>query len=249
MTTLVPRSEGDTAAAPGTAVEVEYLSDCDWGTWACLPQVIRDGAKPLLAGEELASWVSESVILRRGGSHRQERKAWWGSDRVLVVIEAIRPLRPVGSGKLAPAGTWGGSTALHRLSATEVRAQAWHRATAQVAQLGEAHLTDDATEILPGPLAELVRGGGSGACRWLAKRQGWMEQVVAYRLGEGRAVVLQARRGPAKREEALPGQPWRTRLVDAAVVEVTAYDLGGAAQDRGMLLPARMPRGQALSRS
>jgi len=76
-----------------------------------------------------------------------------------------------------------------------------------------------------------------------------MEQVVAYRLGEGRAVVLQGRRGPAKREEALPGQPWRTRLVDAAVVEVTAHDLGGAAQDRGMLLPTRMPRGQALSRS
>lgn len=170
-------------------MEVEYLSDCDWGTWACLPQSIRDQVRPLLEREELACWVGESVVLRRGESHSEERKAWWGSDRVLVLVDATRPL------------------------------------------------------------AELVRGGSSGACRWLAKRQGWMEQVVAYRLGEGRAVVLQARRGPAKREEALPGQPWRTRLVDAAVVEVTAHDLGGAAQDRGMLLPARMPRGQAPSRS
>jgi len=249
MSALVPLSGGGIAAAPAGSVEVEYLSDCDWGTWTCLPQVIRDRVRPLLHGEELACWVGESVVRRRGESHSEERKAWWGSDRVLVLVEATRPLHPVGPGKLAPAGTWVGTATVHRLAPTTVRAQTWHRATAQVAQLGEAHLTDDATEILPGPLAEMVRGGSSGACRWLVKRQGFMEQVVAYRLGEGRAVVLQARRGPAKREEALPDQPWRTRLVDAAVVEVTAYDLGGAAQDRGMLLPARMPRGQALSRS
>ncbi len=120
MTALVPRSGGDIAAAPGTAVEVEYLSDCGWGTWTCLPQVIRDRVRPLLDGEELACWVGESVVLRRGESHSEERKAWWGSDRVL----------------------------------------------------------------------------------------------------------LQARRGPSKREECLPDQPWRTRLVDTAVVESTMYDLG-----------------------
>lgn len=111
-------------------------------------------------------------------------------------------------------GPWGGSTALHRLAATEVRAQTWHRvgSTAQVAQLGEAHLTDDATEILPGPLAEMARGGSSGACRWLAKRQGWMEQVVAYRLGEGRAVVLQARRRAGQEGGLLA----RSALADSA---------------------------------
>lgn len=238
MTALVPRSGGGIAQAQEASAKVPYDDGGgDYGRWLWLE--VADRVQPLLEGEELAAYVYPTVVARRGDSYRQATDAWWSSDRVVVEVEATRPLRRLDTGKMASDGPWAGTVTVHRLAPCEVRHQTWQRrSTAQSAQSAEARETDDATDILPPPLAERVRGGLVESFLIREGRGKWTEEVVAYRIEKGRVTILNARRGPA-RKEALAGQTWHSRLVETTVVEVSRHDLGAA----GLADPLAVGRG------
>jgi len=117
---------------------------------------------------------------------------------------------------------------VHALAPAAVAAKSWsRRSTSSVSAraVRQSRLVQDSLEVLPEPLRRLTAGGPPArSLLWDDGDGRETEEVMAYRVLTGRAVVLAAWRGPARKGN-LEEETWHSRVVDATVVESRAHEL------------------------
>jgi len=219
-------SAGGALAESGPA-RVSYTVT-DHGDWSHLVPEIAAGVAARLVGDRLGAWVDQTSTRRRGGGFYQSLSAWWASDLAVVEVSGTRSLAPAGDKRFRPDGPWVAHALVHTLEPVPVSAKSWSRrsaSTGPAGSLGPSRLVHDALELLPEPLRRLTAGGPPArALLWDHGDRRSTEEVMSYRVLNGRAVVLAAWRGPA-RKEALEAETWHSRVVDTTVVESRTHEL------------------------
>ena len=223
------------ALAESGPARVSY-SVTDHGDWSHLVPEIAAAVAVHLVGDRLGAWVNKTSTRRRGDGAYQSLSAWWTSDRVVVELSATRPLALVGDKRFRPDGPWAAQALVHTLAPAPVAAKSWARrstSSASSASAGPSRLVQDSLEVLPEPLRRLTAGGPRAASLLWDHGDGReTEEVMAYRVLDGRAVVLAAWRGPARRG-ILEAETWHSRVVDATVVESRTHELQLAVKVEG----------------
>jgi hypothetical protein len=205
----------------------------DHGDWSHLVPEIAAAVAAHLAGDRLGAWVNNTSTRRRGDAAYQSLSAWWASDRVVVELSATRPLAPVADKRFRPDGPWAAQALVHTLAPAAVAAKSWSRRSTSPASstpAGPSRLVQDSLEVLPEPLRRLTAGGPPGvSLLWDHGDGRETEEVMAYRVLNGRVVVLAAWRGPARRG-TLETETWHSRVADTTVVDSRTHELARAAE-------------------
>ncbi len=219
-------------SAAGTPMEgsarVSYIVT-DHGDWSHLVPEIAAGVAAHLVGDRLGAWVGRTSTRRRGEGFYQSLPAWWASDLAIVEISGTRSLAPAGDKRFRPDGPWAARALVHTLVPVPVSAKSWSKRPASTGPAGGAgpsRFVQDALELLPEPLRRLTAGGPPArALLWDHGDLRSTEEVMAYRVLNGGAVVLAAWRGPATTRRSrpnlgIPGSwtpPWPSREATTCV--------------------------------
>jgi len=248
-----PATPAGAPAGRAGGAQVSYGHD-DFGDWSHLAPEVAAAVAPHLAGDRLGGWVNKTTTRRRGDDYYQSCTAWWSSALMVVEIAATRPLVSAGGNRFRPSGAWAGDAVVHRLAPSPVAAKTWaRRPRASADGSGPApppRLVHDSLELLPEPLRRLTAGGPpAGSLLWDHGHGQVTEEVMAFRVMDGKAVVLVAWRGPCERE-GRESAVWHSRLVETGVVDTKAHSFGTraspsspASSDGGPTLPPAGRRG------
>lgn len=225
----VPAGASRVPSGSGGPAQVIYTAAEDFGDWSHLVPEIASAVAGHLAGDRLAAWVHRAKTGRHGQAYRQSVTAWWASTSVVVEVSGTRPLASAGGKRFRPDGPWSGRAVVHALAPARVVARTWaRRSAAGGAPAAEppSRLVHDSLEVLPEPLRRLTAGGPPAqSLLWDDGPGRVTEEVMAYRVLGGSAVVLVAWRGPCRRE-GLDTETWHSRVVDTAVLKSVTHSFG-----------------------
>lgn len=217
-----PGRVGTQGAVRGTdgRRHVDYSTLIGYGEWSELAPPVAAAVAPHLAGDRFGAWVDQPQTRRSGSQYHQALSAWWAGPVVVVELTATRVLKSLGEHRFQPDGPWIGEAVVRHLAPSPVAAKAWtRRATSTGAEgpVAKSRPVHDSLEVLPAPLRRLTAGGPPArSFLWTAGDGQVTEEVMAYRLLEGRAVVMAAWRGPCHHNH-LDAQTWHSRVVDTLV--------------------------------
>lgn len=205
----------------------------DYGDWSHVPPEVAAAIAHHLVGDRLVAWVNQKKTRRRGVEFYQSLSAWWASTTVVVEIKATRPLVQAEAKRFSPAGPWSGQATAHRLFPAQVAAKSFTRRGSEARDTSvpapPERLVHDSLEVLPEPLRRVTAGGPpAGSVLWDHGHGQVVEEVMAYRVLNTKAVVLSAWRGPVARD-GLNSATWHSRLLDTSVVETGTYPFGNTA--------------------
>lgn len=229
--TAAQRSGSPIVRQPG---KIEYTTTERIG-FECLPDAVSGALWKwgVLVGTMLAGTAQAAVAKRRtaDGSYYQYSRGWWTSEWRHVTVEAERPLRSRGEGKLAPDGEWQVSgTVFEFPCAVRTLPSVWRfqpsnadgspRRTTQ-------HRSEDPLDLLPPQLVAPIIGGEADC--WREYGKGWAtETVVASKILDARVLLLHANREATSRR-ALDGADWLAETVDTSWARSAPYS--GAVSD------------------
>jgi len=199
----------------------------DHGDWSHLVPEVAAAIAGCLVGDRIAAWVNRKTTRRRGDEYYQSMSAWWASSQVVVQIGANRPLTSAGDSRFRPVGPWTGEVVVHQLAPAPISAKTFARRKSggddPAVPAPPPRLVHDSMELLPEPLRKVTAGGPpAGSLLWDNGQGQVTEEVMAYRLLTGNAVVLFAWRGPGDRD-ALESAIWHSRVLEASVVGTRTY--------------------------
>jgi len=194
----------------------------------------------LISPPILVEWVDDTVTKRRtDGSHYQQMEGWWANSAQLNVVCAQRELEPAGGGRFRPSGEWTLKGTSYQLPNGLVPEHSVWRFQPPAGGSGAlaAPTTDEPLDLLPSQLTRPVAGGESHASKQWGER--WAkEEIIAYRLLDGRVRILLATRESTSRRK-LATTDWTAETLDAPVAATAPFTAGvapglGTGANRGL---------------